>query len=251
MSNEISILTWNIRNPSLERAKLQSIWFENRNEDIFVLTEIKNSKGCIFLKDFFISKGFYVIFPDIKGRDYGSMLVSKFPISLSFKNLDYQNFKSPRVSFGEILFHMLSFNLVGIYVPSRDRSEEKIKRKRFFIDSFMRFIQEYKTRSPMIICGDLNVLELNHVPKYPIFSSWEYDFYNFFIGLGMVDAWKLLNKDKIEYSWVGRTGNGYRYDYFFIDKTLIPFLSECNFIHQPREDKLSDHSALYIKLNIT
>ena len=49
----LSIFTWNIANPSPERAAKQAEWIRKRKEDIFVLTEIKTSRGCLFLKKYF------------------------------------------------------------------------------------------------------------------------------------------------------------------------------------------------------
>lgn len=49
----IKILTLNIENPSLERAKKLIEWVKNRSEDVFVFTETKNSKGCNYLEEYF------------------------------------------------------------------------------------------------------------------------------------------------------------------------------------------------------
>jgi len=50
--NNLSIFCWNIANPSVERANKQADWLSKRDEDVFVLTETKNSKGCLFVEDF-------------------------------------------------------------------------------------------------------------------------------------------------------------------------------------------------------
>jgi len=46
-----------------------------------------------------------------------------------------------------------------------------------------------------------------------------------------------------DYSWFGREGNGYRFDHIFISQSL--------YIHEPRLQKISDHSIMYMKLNKT
>ena len=51
--NKVRLLSLNIGNPSLERARKQCLWLEGRQEDIFVLTETRESRGCEYIKNFF------------------------------------------------------------------------------------------------------------------------------------------------------------------------------------------------------
>ena len=51
--NSLNILTINIGNPSLDRARNQVKWLEQRFEDIFVLTETKESEGCKYIANYF------------------------------------------------------------------------------------------------------------------------------------------------------------------------------------------------------
>jgi exodeoxyribonuclease III len=52
-------------------------------------------------------------------------------------------------------------------------------------------------------------------------------------------------------SWVGRTGDGYRYDHAFCSRELRDLVISCEYLHAPRADKLSDHSALTLRLDLT
>jgi hypothetical protein len=56
--------------------------------------------------------------------------------------------------------------------------------------------------------------------------------------------------DQVEHSWVGRTGDGYRYDHAFCSPALAGHLTACHYLHQPRHDRLSDHSALTVRLTL-
>lgn len=53
MDKKISFLSLNIGNPSLDRARKQCEWLDKRPEDVFILTETKNSQGCSYIEDFF------------------------------------------------------------------------------------------------------------------------------------------------------------------------------------------------------
>jgi len=245
-----SIFTWNIANPSIERAAKQAELLRKQREDIFILTEIKNSRGCLFLKKYFQAYDYYVVFPNFQdNREYGSMIVSKIP--LSSKTLNYTNFISPRVVCSQIsLPQNIEIEVIGIYAPSRDASEEKIKRKKSFLQDLSNTFQKLDRNKPRIICGDFNVLEPNHEPFYPFFKDWEYDFYNQLSNYQLTDAWRFLHPLKQEYSWVGKTGDGYRYDHCFISNTLLPVVKESFYFHELRQQRLSDHSALITTLSL-
>jgi hypothetical protein len=59
-----------------------------------------------------------------------------------------------------------------------------------------------------------------------------------------------LHPHDAEYSWVGRTGDGYRYDHAFCSRPFRDLITDCRYVHQPGQDKLSDHSALTMRLSL-
>ena len=67
---------------------------------------------------------------------------------------------------------------------------------------------------------------------------------------GLTDAFRHLHPTAAEYSWVGRTGDGYRLDHAFCSARLAPASSGCRYLHEPRADGLSDHSALTADLTM-
>ncbi|KKQ21461.1 MAG: hypothetical protein A3G45_00040 [Candidatus Staskawiczbacteria bacterium RIFCSPLOWO2_12_FULL_37_15] len=140
--------------------------------------------------------------------------------------------------------------IIGAYIPSRDKSFEKIQRKKKFIKNLGKSFLTYSNDYFRIFCGDFNILEKEHIPHYNFFEKWEYDFYNSLINHGLFDSFRYLNPQKKDYSWVGRTGDGYRYDHCFVSKDLLPFVKECYYLHNPRNERLSDHSAIILKLNL-
>jgi len=102
-----------------------------------------------------------------------------------------------------------------------------------------------------ILMGDLNILEPDHQPHYPFFAPFEYGFYQCLLEeFEMVDAFRHVNPMLVEHSWVGRTGDGYRYDHIFCSRSLIEALRACAYIAEPRLSRLSDHSALTVSLNL-
>ncbi|WP_067647364.1 hypothetical protein [Nocardia harenae] len=135
-------------------------------------------------------------------------------------------------------------DIIGAYAPSRDASAAKTDRKRKWLHACLTELAADRGRT-QIFLGDLNVLEPGHQPSYRFFSEFEYDFYRRLTSeCGLIDAFRHCHPDLIDHSWVGRTGDGYRYDHLHISVDLLPRLTACDYVHQPRIGKLTDHSGL-------
>lgn len=256
--DSIKILSLNIGNPSLSRAARQCEWLSMRDEDVFVLTETKNSQGCSYIEDYFLNQSntlfnqdfmteYDVSFPRSATGDLGVMIISKCRIGETRYAFENNSIYYSRQIESSIQHKNMPLNVMGLYVPSRDRSEKKIQRKRIFIDVIMKSINIFQN-STSIIMGDLNILDRNHFPHYSTFYKWEYDFYDDIVKSGFIDAYRHCNPTTNEYSWVGRTGDGYRYDYCFVSDGLINNVVSCSFEHETRKLKLSDHSAITLEL---
>lgn len=256
---ELKILTLNIGNPSLERARKQVKWLEDRNEDIFVLTETKNSEGCHFIKDYFFNYGYnllslnsniqyYVYFPQSTYNELGVMIISKIPFTKTYSIFNIDDKYYSRFAACEVEYKSETINIIGLYVPSRDSSVEKVTRKKEFCIAVANYLKSIPHNNT-IVCGDFNILSKTHIPHYSNFLNWEYRFYDLFIELGYIDAFTHCNENVNDYSWVGRTNDGYRYDYFFVSNLIK--INQCYFIHETRKtNKITDHSAVFLSLNV-
>lgn len=251
---QLKIISINISNPSLNRAKQQCTWLSEKNYDIIILSEVKNSEGCNYIEKFFkdgcAGKAKYsVTFPKSIHNERGVMIISKYkPIKISsiFNRDDILYNRYVECKF-EI--RKRTFNLIGIYVPSRDRSEKKILKKETFINCVITKLKSLPDQN-YILTGDLNILDKMHTPHYSTFFRWEYDFYDSILDSRFTDSFISCNPKLCDYSWVGRTGNGYRYDYFFVSQDWNCKVINCTFIHETREIKLTDHSAIELIIDI-
>lgn len=241
--HETTVTNWNVSNPSLKRAIRQVEWLLDTDSDVMILTETKFSKGCVYIKDRLKSFGYHVIFPRSKANGYGVLLASKLRLrETEFSNYIDSNFRARAISV-ELPFLTTELEIIGIYVPNK-RDEEK----RHFLQKLLKALENSPLTSYRMVCGDFNVLEPDHVPFYPKFESWEYGFYSDLSKYQLKDAFRCLNPGVQEYSWVGRTGDSYRYDHCFISHKLRPLIRKCCYLHEPRNLRLSDHSAMYIKV---
>jgi len=244
-----SVFCWNIANPSEKRAGKQAVWLRKRPEDVLALTETKASKGCLLIEKYFKAFGYNVIFSKPEGKEFGTMIISKHFLSPGNFS-DLISFLPFRVSSAVINFQKRELEIINVYVPSRNASKEKISKKKRFLRDVTNAVEKIRQSTGKIFCGDFNVLEPNHIPHYSFFQKWEYDFYQDLIKHRLQDAFRYLNPEIQEYSWVGRTGDGYRYDHCFVSHDLLPFIRKCYYLHEPRETKLSDHSTLILELNL-
>lgn len=240
-----SIFNWNIGNPSKERAKRQALCLTERPEDLFVLTEVKKSEGCYFLQSYFQSKGYSVKYPKPKENNYGVMIIGRnnFKDHSTAERVEYL---SSRIS----SIKTKGLKITGVYVPSRGSdTNEKKERKIKFIEEIYNTLEKEELNN-FIFCGDLNVIPPDHSPSYKQFQTWEYDFYTKLKEeYNLEDAFRKLHPNKKDYSWFGRTGNGYRYDHCLVSSDLLEKLKKCNYYHEPRKEKLSDHSALIVEFD--
>lgn len=219
----------------MARAIRQVKWIRSVDPDVIVLTEIKRSKGTGYISDRLQALNYNVRYQEPDENGYGSMLASKYPIH-EINSEDER--LGPRVASAALDIHGQIVDVIGVYVHIR-RGEEK----RSFLDNVLEHIEGHP-EGPMVFCGDFNILEPDHVPHYSKFEEWEYEFYKRLGQIGLRDAFRLLNHDKIEYSWVGNRGEGYRYDHIFMSADLLPSIVNCRYLHDPRENGLSDHSGM-------
>lgn len=74
--------------------------------------------------------------------------------------------------------------------------------------------------------------------------------YRALLGGGLVDAYRQMQPVANEYSWVGKTGDGYRYDHVFVSTSLAGQITDCTYLHACRvgPDAFTDHSGLSARL---
>ncbi|MEV4704511.1 endonuclease/exonuclease/phosphatase family protein [Actinoplanes sp. NPDC049316] len=246
----LSVLTLNVQAASLARAQRLLAWLDARHDDVVILTETSNGPGTAHLLDQCRAAGRHVVHTRTQDGDRGCALVSRLPLSVRRDLL-------PEVSLpGRAVTVTLQTNpavtVLGLYVPSSDRASAKVAKKRAFIASVLDGLRHLNDehRAQMIVGGDYNVITRDHQPRYPAFLPFEYDFLDGLAQLGLADAHQELHGDVQAHSWMGRAGNGYRFDYLHTGAALTGKLDTCEYLHEPREQKLTDHAAVAATLRI-
>jgi len=253
----LSLITVNVGAPSIERAHRQLRWLAARPEDVLVLTETKATAGSQFLAGAFAAAGYAVTFPEHAPGELGVMIVSKLGTTVDRIGaaMDYL----PARAAGVVVDTTDGpLRIVGAYVPSRDTTLDKTERKKTWITRFHTALDTTASTAPLLLLGDLNVLEPAHQPAHRgQFAPFEYSFYT---GLtqwhGLVDLFRYLHPERVEHSWARRTELGYRYDHAHGSHTLVDLLTGCEYVHEtrhplPDSSRLTDHSGLAVRVALT
>jgi exodeoxyribonuclease-3 len=241
-------LTFNIGAASETRAGAILRWLRSRRDDVIVLTETSGGSGTDLLARGLQSSGYAVRHTPAE-RERGVLIASKLPIALDLS--DELNvtlpYRASALVLGSGATRML---VIGVYIPSRDRSDVKVSRKAAFVSSLLNGLHALPAslRDRLVLAGDYNVVARDHEPRLPGFFPWEYEMHDKLNGLGLRPAHELKSMPDHPHSWIGRTGLRYLYDYVHLGTGLHHAVERCAYLHGPRERRLSDHAALAVRL---
>ena len=187
----LSVLTVNIGAASPERARLLLDWLARRPEEVLVITETSAGPGTSWLLDRFRHAGFAVIkTPDADG-ERGSALVSRVRVARDL-TAEFAAVSVPcRVS-AAVLGTEPAIPVIGVYVPSRDRSAGKTERKQRFIRTLVEACDKlpWDLREHLVLGGDYNVIGRTHRPLHPGFLPFEFGLLEGLRERGLVDAYE-------------------------------------------------------------
>jgi exodeoxyribonuclease-3 len=247
----ISVLTVNIGAASRERAEPVLRWLTARTEDVLILTETSAGVGTAYLLDRFRQAGYAVMHTPDGNGDRGTAIVSRVAVAESLSRR-FAGVTIPGRVAAAVLHTEPRTVVLGVYVPSRDRSADKTEKKQAFVESLLRALDELspELRDWLVLGGDYNVIARHHRPLHPGFLPFEFGLLEALEAHGLVDAHERCSPGEQTYSWIGRTGDGYRYDYFHVGRELAERITACAYLHETRELRLTDHAAVALSLDI-
>jgi hypothetical protein len=243
------ILTLNIAAAAEPRAAKILHWLRGRSDDVIVLSETSAGPGTQLLRAGLEADG-YVTYATIAERDRGVLLASRLGVRGSIAEISVSQ---PCRATAVLLDTSPQLAVLGVYVPSRDRSPEKVARKERFLASLLTSIESLpeRLRARLLLLGDYNAVARHHEPALPGFFQYEYDFHDHLANLGLSAAHELKPFGSSQpHSWIGRTGIGYLYDYAHLGSALGGHLQRCQYLHGPRQQRLSDHAALALNIRL-
>jgi exodeoxyribonuclease-3 len=233
-TTEVSILSWNIRQGGGSRVDGILNAIKQDGSQIVVLSEFRNNDRGLAIRTSLLRSGYaYQIASAAQGAENSVLIASRFPCgSALFANAD------PTYTNSVVRADLPVCRLYGVYLPHK-------KKHRLF--EFL-LEEELDDEEPAIITGDFNSGK-NGIDQAGD-SFWYSDKLIALEERGYFDAFREVHGDARVYSWFSNQDNGYRYDHTYMHSMLKPILKDCHYIHEWREDGLSDHSAMKVVLGL-
>lgn len=253
----MKLLSWNVNGI---RACLKKGFLDFLNQekpDILGLQEIKISQKDIAKQEFDF-KNYQEFYNSAQRPGYsGTAILAKNNISnLKIKNgLDILDFdKEGRVQ----ALELEKFYFVNAYFPNANHELSRLAYKENFNQAFLAYIKKLDKKKPVIACGDFNVAHHEIDLKNPKqneqnagFTQEERIWMDKFLKSGFSDGFRILNPDKIQYSWWSyrfraRERNiGWRIDYFLASDRILKNIKKAFIL-----DKIlgSDHAPAGIEI---
>lgn len=257
MNDPLRILALNISGPSARRAADLLTWLRKRSDDVLVLSETRPGRGHDVILETLRDSAYAVQDSNPTPTGRGVLVASRVPLSSPYQD-PYRGLDGRAVS---VLVQTESdpVEIVGVYAPSSPpdgvpRKPDSVERKRDWLDRFTARLEESwpapRCQGSMCI-GDFNVIPPDHQPRYKSFQKFEYEFFSRLITrFDMRDVAPASPSGRYEHTWRNHNGDGYRFDHALVDLRLRERVASFEFVHETRSQRISDHSALAISLNI-
>ncbi len=227
----LSLLSWNIQQGGGSRTTVILKAIIEQRAEIVILSEFRNNNNGKLIRTTMLDFGYrYQAVTHADKEENSVAIFSKLPCNTTLYHQTGMEYSANVVS-----VDLGMMKVCGVYLP------HKKKHRLFDI-----LHQEAQGETPLIIAGDYNT-GINGIDQKGT-SFWYTDELKQLAKLGMKDAFRAVHDQKREYSWYSHQGNGYRYDHTYVSEVLLPLITHCEYLHQWREDKLSDHSPMLITL---
>lgn len=253
----MKIVSWNVNGL---RAVIKKGFFEifnNLNADIFCIQETKMQEADVtFLNDGKYEDYFVYMNSAIKRGYSGTLIFTKIkPINVIYGINDKYNDEGRAIT-----LEFDNFYLVNLYSPNSKEELKRLDYRMEYEDDLRSYLNEFKSKKEVIMCGDLNVAHneidlknpsINHFN--PGFSDQERFKFSSLLESGFIDTFRYLYPNVIKYSWwsyrsFAREKNvGWRIDYFIISPNLKDKLKDATI-----ENNIygSDHCPVTINIDL-
>ena len=255
----MKIITLNVNGIRSAQRKGFYQWMYKQNADIVCLQEIKAQSEQLN-QEALSPQGYFGYFNEAEKKGYSGVAVytrkepDKIIDKLGWKHADTEG-RYLQVDFGKL-------SIVSLYLPSGSSGAERQAIKFDFMDRFMPVLEKMRRQKRhYILCGDWNIAH-----KEIDLKNWRGNRKNsgflpeerawldkLFDRVGMVDAFREINKEEDQYTWWSNRGQawaknvGWRIDYQIISPSLREKIAGVEIYKQ---DRFSDHAPLIMEYAI-
>ncbi|MBI4135929.1 MAG: exodeoxyribonuclease III [Candidatus Vogelbacteria bacterium] len=241
-TNTFTFISWNVNGLRAVIKKGFADFLKHYQPDVIGLQEIKISESDIgkFNKKFSAQGGPASGWDFVDYREYwhpavrpgyaGTAVLTKLaPLAVS-QGFPFAEDKEGRVQ----TLEFEKYYFLNCYFPNANHTLSRLSFKEEFNRNFLEYIKRLEHKKPVIAGGDFNVareeIDLAR-PKenigHPGFTDEERYWADQFVKHGLVDTFRRLYPNKVQYSWwsyrsLARERDiGWRIDYFFVSRSLL------------------------------
>ena len=227
----VRLLSWNVNGLRAVYRKNFLEWLLRERPDVLCIQETKSSEGQ--LPDALKSvEGYCAFFSSAEKKGYSGVAVySRVRPKTITEDWGDERFTGE----GRILSADYGdFLLFNVYFPNGKASQERLRYKMDFYESFLDHVRALKKKGKrIVVCGDVNTaheeIDLarpRENEKISGFLPMEREWIDRLLAAGFVDTLRMFRKEGGQYTWWdlksgARARNvGWRIDYFFVSDSL-------------------------------
>jgi exodeoxyribonuclease III len=256
----VRVVTWNVNSLKMRMPRVLE-FIELHHPDVLLLQETKAPQDAF--PDLELAEAGYHAVHHSAGQWAGVAVVARSDLPLDDPALSLPGDPVPEearwceATVGGI-------RMASVYVPNgRTLDSPEYPRKLAFLDAMAARISELQADSPVVVAGDMNIAPADiDVYDPPAFeggthvSAAERDRLGAILDNGMVDAYRAIHPDDVQYTWWDyraghfHKGFGLRIDLALVSTPLADRLTACGIDRNFRKGKKpSDHAPLMLELD--
>ena len=251
----MKIISYNVNGIRAALNKGFIDWLKSANPDVVCLQEIKAMKEQLDLSLFEDAGYKYNYWYSAQKKGYsGVAILSKIePNHIEYgtgiETMDFEG-RNIRVDFDDI-------SVMSMYLPS-GTNDDRLSFKFNYMGEILEYVSDLRKTIPnLVVCGDYNICHEAidiHNPKMKGVSGFlpeEREWLGNFIDSGLIDSFRYLNPERVEYSWWSYRANarannkGWRLDYAMVTKPLEDKIKRAIIL---TEAKHSDHCPILVEI---
>jgi len=230
----MKITTWNINGLRAVLGKGAWKWFREYSPDVFCLQEIKSRPDQLNKDQQKLFEGFHTTWNPAQRPGYsGVATIDRQPSQEVLLGLGEGRFDDE----GRVIrTRYPGFYLYNVYFPNGQRDHDRLTYKLDFYARLLEIVDDLHAKGEqVVICGDFNTAHHEIDLKNPKanentsgFLLEERAWIDCYIEHGLVDVFRLLYPEKIQYTWWTYITNararnvGWRLDYFMVSQSFVP-----------------------------
>jgi len=253
----MKIISYNVNGIRAAIKKGFIEWLINSNADVVCLQEIKAMEEQLDLSLFKNAGYKYNYWYSAQKKGYsGVAILSKtkpnhVEYGTGIETMDFEG-RNIRADYDGV-------SVMSMYLPS-GTNLARLEFKLNYMAEVQEYINDLRVTIPnLVVCGDYNICHEAidiHNPKMKNISGFlpvEREWIGNFIDSGLIDSFRYLNPERIEYSWWSYRANsrannkGWRLDYAMVTKPLQEKIKRAVIL---TEAKHSDHCPILLELNL-